>query len=144
MRLILPVFSSHICSAIKSSVFLIKYAFLSDSRCPCPRCIYCIPRPVCARSVRLPLSLNRGPGIPDLLNLSREIRGHVLSRREPVRRGLHFLKVQGGLKNLGLMSLVGGASSEASALYKTFSKPAADATESGGSAATNAAATSGH
>ena len=92
----------------------------------------------------LPLSLNRGPGLPDLLNLSREIRGQSLSRREPVSRGLPFLKP---LNIKGALSLFGGASSKAgskagSGVYKT-SKPAADAAESGGSAATSAAAKSG-
>ena len=164
-RLILPVFSPHnilfhFCSphhtiesttTFKSLISLSKHAFIQDSRRPCPRCIYCIPRPVCARSVRLPLSLNRDPGLPDLLNLSREIRGQALSRREPVRRAFSFKnldlmkKLKGGLKGLALMTLVGGVSSEAgSAIYKSVSKPVAGVVESGGgSAAADVAATGG-
>jgi hypothetical protein len=74
----------------------------------------------------LPLSLNRDPGLPDLLNLSREIRGQAPSRREPVRRGFDkfdlMKKLKGGLKGLALLTLVGGVSSEAgSAIYKSVS-----------------------
>ena len=79
--------------------------------------------------------------------MSREIREQALSRREPVKRGLGgglFTKLGGALKNLALMSIVGGVSSEAgSAIYKSVSKPAAGVAESGGSGAVDGAAASG-
>ena len=79
--------------------------------------------------------------------MSREIRGQALNRREPVRRGLGgglFTKMGGALKNLALMSIVGGVSSEAgNAIYKSVSKPAADVVESGGSGAADGAVASG-
>jgi len=60
-----PTFFAFTPTRISLIITKVKHAFLQESRCCCPRCIFCIPCTVCPNSVRKSTSRGERPDPPD-------------------------------------------------------------------------------
>ena len=116
-------------------ISLIAYAFIYESHCPCPRNIYCF---LCTSSVRQPSFLNiSGPGLPDMFDSFRVVRGQAFDYAELVN-GKRGFNIASYLFNKGVLKpgvIVKGLSKTNKGVSKTdaFNKgvPKTDASNKG-------------